>query len=240
MEKITCGGPSESAKEKNNLYSLKRRLLVNKYYNKKHNTEEELLKQLKKATKNLKLIENIDSNSEIELSIYKTTSKPAFLWQEKIVNEYKLFVTMLGVIDGFIDSINRQINFDSKFDHTKAVNAQLNELSRFLNYRKLILSNYKCITNTKGPQIIESVIYESPSYIRFNECYKDSIKDHYQLNLQIEFINAYNNGYIKEGRIKFDRVFNKYIELYEELKEYKEQSNNTVKEKTKNSKRVFS
>ena len=60
MELTTCGAYSEMVQEKNNLYSLKRKLLVNKYYNKKNNIQNEILKELKQSIKNLKQIEKIE------------------------------------------------------------------------------------------------------------------------------------------------------------------------------------
>jgi len=218
-----------SIKQKKNLYSIKRNLLVNKYYSKKSNKEFDILKQLKQATKNLKLIENIDYISDLELKKYNSTSTHTFLWQEKIVNEFKLFITMLGFIDGEIDDIERQISFHTTFNNLEQIEYLNEDKLFFLEIRKNILNNYNKINKKKDPRFIDEIIEYYPSHKYFNRFYEDIMENRYGLNLQIEFINAYNFGYTKEGKVNFNYIYSEYIKLYNELNNYKEEKNNKIK-----------
>lgn len=229
MEKIITGDCGDTSKEKMNLYSLRRKLLVNKYYNKKSDVGVDFLKQLKLAVTNLKSIEDIECNSDIEFNIYKQTSTPMFLWQEKIVNEYKLFVTIIGFIDGLIDNIHRRIVFEENFNNFSEINQLIKQKTPLLEKRKKVLEDYNNINKRKLPNFIDKILEECPSYKGFNECYEDIVKNNYQLDLQIEFINAYNFGYTKEGRVNFNYIFEEYMKLYEELVQFKNKKRDKVK-----------
>lgn len=235
---------NETENKKMNLYKLKIKLLTNKYYNDKSNVQIDIYKTFKKAIKKLKQIEKIYSNSNIEYMIYRSTSKPAFLWQEKFVNSYRFFCTMLGIIDGYLDKINRDIDFELKFvdkrinkfdpKNNMSLKSLLEAKERFLRYRDMVTYDYKEYNSSHELELMSVAIKNYPSHQYFKDCYEDIKKNFYQLNLQVELINAYNKGYTSVGKIKFNEVFEKYRELFEELLNFKKQiSLNEDKIKTK-------
>ena len=59
----------------------------------------------------------------------------------------------------------------------------------------------------------KDVLNEIPSLSKFKLVYDDLKINHYQLKLQIEFINAYNSGFSQNGNVKeeyMEQIFNQY------------------------------
>lgn len=225
-------GNSFKEKEIGDLFSLKKKILINKYHKiSKQNIQNNILKDLTVAADNLKTIYAIEAISDIEYEIYKTTSLPAFLWQEKIINNYDFFCTILGAIDSNLDNLKERINFKLHFVDLNHINIDTektnelyelqNEQKEFLTHRELIISNYKNFDTNSSPKIVKDAILNYPSHQYFNECFKDFSENSNQLKLQIEFINAYIKGYTTNNRIDFNIIFEKYKELYYELINYK-------------------
>lgn len=78
-------------------------------------TNQDILKLMRKAVRLLKKADLIETRSKIEYDKYKTTSYPAFLWQEKYVASFYFFATMLGYIDKNIDIEQKNIEFNEHF-----------------------------------------------------------------------------------------------------------------------------
>lgn len=215
----------ETNTKKRNLHALKIELLSKKL-KKKNIYKEEVIKILKNSCNELKLINKIKSNSNIEFTLYNNTSIPANLSKDKCINEYNFFVIIIGIIDGVLDNINHNINFELNFVDTRTSNVPTNErleelyeqMKEFLAYRKLILTNYIEYTENIYPEIVKKSISNYPSHKYFSQCYNDSFNNSYQ----VEFINAYNIGYKNYNSFDFDTIYEEYLKLYVELKVLKD------------------
>ena len=116
MEEWIGGSPYETTDER----PIVRQKLNNFIQNSFHNdirvfTNQDILKLMCKAVRLLKKADLIETRSKIELDKYKTTSYPAFLWQEKYVASFFIFATMLGYIDKRIDREQKDIQFNEHF-----------------------------------------------------------------------------------------------------------------------------
>lgn len=210
----------ETNTKKRNLYSLKLKLLSNKF-NKTKNENNKILKDLENSYNKLKLIEKINLTSDIEFKLYKNTERPANVTTEKTINQYRFFVTMIGIIDGILDNINHNINFELNFINPNTsdiqTNEELNKLYEqkklFLEYRNLILNDYKQYSKNIYPEILNKVINNYPSHNYFSECFDDSFNNLYQA----EFISAYTKGYSNSKNCDFIKLFTIYKNLFFEL-----------------------
>ena len=61
---------------------------------------------MKRNYKELKHISDKETKSAIEFINTGSTTYGAFLWQQKLVNQMKIYITYLGYIDSFIVNIS--------------------------------------------------------------------------------------------------------------------------------------
>lgn len=225
---------NETKKEKKNFLSIKKDLLIRKLNkNNDVNYEELIFNQFKKASKNLKNIEEILKLSTTEYKTHKTTYIPVFLWQKKLINNYRIFGIILGLIDGYMNEIQGKINFEKNFDNQKEIIKLQKQIDELLSYKDKILSNYENVGLKNEPNIINNSLYTNPTYNCFKDFYDDSIDNSYQLDLQIQFISFYNIGYTAVGKIDFYKIFKEYENTYNEIISYNDVLENNNKNKVK-------
>ena len=116
MEEWIGGSPYETTDER----PIVRQKINDFIQNKFHKdvsvfTDQDILKLMRKAVRTLKKADLIETRSKLEYDKYKTTSYPAFLWQEKYVASFYFFATMLGYIDKKIDEKQKNIEFNESF-----------------------------------------------------------------------------------------------------------------------------
>lgn len=235
------------------LHHTKSEKLTNKYFNEKNKNEITIEKTLKRAVSNLKKIDLLFITSEFELEKYGSSTLPAFLEQDEIINNFYFFATIIGVIDGQIDENIRQINWNKQFivniandesweksnkyreneilEHQKQIESLITDRNNILLDMKEFNLNYKDCYR----KLYIDVLTKQPSYTMFNKLYND-IKEgrRYQYNIQIELINAYNIGYTKSQSKPYREMYSLYNELLNDINEYRKNNNFKLKEEKAN------
>ena len=242
MEEWIGGSPYETTDER----PIVRQKLNNFIQNSFHNdirvfTNQDILKLMCKAVRLLKKADLIETRSKIELDKYKTTTYPAFLWQEKYVASFFFFATMLGYIDKRIDREQKDIEFNEHFlfadtekehPHKDYIDKSTYKIQEYSLVRKEILDGYKAIMGEKDSysDVILKTLETLPSYSKFDSLYKNHKESGTQLYINQQLINAYNLGYIFEKNT-YDEIINKYRKLYSELLTEKQNNESMVYKK---------
>lgn len=193
-------------------------------------TNQDILKLMSRATKSLKKADLIEVRSKEELDKYKITSYPAFLWQEKLVASFYLFVIMLGYIDKKIDDEEKSIKFNENFasidneeyhPHIDNIEESNSMIQKYLLEREEVLNGYKTVIEDRD-EVILKVLEEVPSYSKFDSLYQNQKEHGTQLYLNQQLINAYNLGYMFDKGV-YEDIINKYRNLYSDLVSEKQQ-----------------
>jgi hypothetical protein len=211
---------NEKAKLIINFYKAKENILPEcSYLNKLYN-------ELKIGFNNLKRCEDIDSRAAMEMMLKNETVTPGFLWQEKLVAEYKVFLTMIGVIDARYDSLEKEI--DGEVMNQEYIQNLIEKKNILIGYRNKIIGDYMEIGTPAKLEILPIVLECVPSHQKFSELLEDMVKNHYQLSLQGEVITSYLNGYnislrfyLEEAMAIYENLLSKYKKVLTKNIEYK-------------------
>lgn len=197
----------------------------------RNNVEQQLLSSLGYHATKLQKIDDTYTNHDIDLIVKGSASIPGVLWQEEIMSKYHFFVIFIGVIDGLLDDIKRESTFYSYFCHSEDIVSKMknlqNQYKEFLEKRRVILDDFKSLP-CDGPKFVNEVIEHVPSYEKFSLAYEDIKSTSYTLFLQLEFIDAYHNGYKSAKWVNFETVFMEYQKLLASIFEKKSENEKKV------------
>lgn len=222
---------NDTKKDIPNLYQIQSKVINKKYY--ANQKEIKIVDYLNDTIKNLKTINLINTRFEIEFIRYKQAEKPGFLWQEEIVQKLHFFSSVIGLIDGLIDDLERHVDLFSYFDHETEIKEYRIQQSQLLSIREIVLKDYNEKCTISDPTILNETLSTIPAYKSFSGLYSNAAEKHYQLDLQLELVNAYNIGYTSCGRCDYDAVLELYTKLNHELKEYEYLNNQEIKKEKK-------
>lgn len=226
---IVIEGYTDVKKERKTLYQNISQAIIKLYYTSKKGIKFD--KYLQDAVRTLKIINLIETRSEIELERYNNTQYPSFLWQEKINQKLHFFASMIG----FIDDCTKEIDFYSHFDNKEnEINEYEKNQSELLEIRNSILQDLAKRSTCHDPHILISTLETVPAHKSFTELYNDSIKNGYQLDLQQELVSAYNVGYTSFGHYDLDLILDLYKKLTEKLEIYEDSNENVLKKEQGN------
>ena len=204
----------------------------------------DITETMEKAKIMIKKINLINKRKNIDLDKYKTTTYPAFLWQEEYIACFYLFATLIGYIDKKINEEKKRINFNSKFifsndsSSSKEISKSNNKIYNYLNDREDALNKYKIILkDSVESDVILKTLETQPSYNNFENLYKIDEESGMQLYVYQHLINAYNIGYISNEN-DYNSLITKYkILLDEVLNDKLDRELQTSKAKKKNIRR---
>lgn len=229
MEDWCGGGPYEEDKT-----SLAQKISEKKkfdIYGSLKAMDKDMMATMKIAQENLKKISTINKMTSIDKKKYNSTTVPGFLWQHNAIAAYYFFITMIGYIDSKIVGEYENINYYSKFinpldkndRHYEDIEKSRNRIDKYMIDRREIIDGFNTIINEyySSREFVDPVLAEVPSFKKFNDLYNDFQKNSYQLNLQIEFMKAYNlglatNDYYK-GKYDYEKRMNIFRKLFSDL-----------------------
>lgn len=189
---------------------------------KKNKYEYEYDCMMKEETKNIKIINDKFTKSDVDLIITGKCSYGAFLWQKEIVSEIKMYITYLGFIDSLIIRELKEMEWNKKFDDNKGYEKHQNKHNYYIEQRHKLIKIIETNTNMVFKvELFKYIINGIPASKNFDLLYKDIQSNEYQENLQLEFINAYNNGFIKEGLIEYKYINERFEKYCNEINEHK-------------------
>ena len=145
--------------------------------------------------KNLKRIDATSTRSSIEFKLNKNTSYPAFNWQEELVSLNNIFAMMLGIIDARNDQHERSLEFQRSFNETEEIHNIESKQKELNEIRIGILKDYESVFVRKDMEVIKETMKCNPSYLNFNNLFKDMNKNSYSLVIQGQLISSYMLGY---------------------------------------------
>lgn len=161
----------------------------------------------------------------IELLETGSSSFDMFGWQKELVAQYYFFATTVGFIDGILDNIKQEKKFIRKFQHSeKKLEELTTESLSLLEKRQEIVKDYKEVSSVRELDLVIKAMETYPSYHVFPSFYEDIQENVYQLNLQNQFIIAYNNGYIVSIKMNPESFLEEYDKLYLSISENKKQT----------------
>lgn len=198
--------------------SVKRKQLLSLY------EQKEKLQILKKEDNLKEICDYINSNfkelekckvaltrADIAIKINNSTTYSAFLWQQELVAMYRVYATILGIIDARQDYCENSIEFYSKFEGTENDILEVEKKSnKYQQYREKILEDYLSMTNSSEPKIINTVLRTNHSYDLFAKLFDDMINNHYNISLQGEVVSSYMKGYNASMRFYPEKVMDFY------------------------------
>lgn len=148
---------------------------------------------------NLKRVNMIYTNADIELLKYGRTTYPNDLLIDEMNNRYCFFSIILGYIDSLIDNTNIDYN-TIEFIRSKVI--------------------YDFIYNIKlsDLKIIKETLLEQPCYKNFEKCYTQL--DQWNSKLILNMIKFYKIGYSNYSNLNIYKMYSKYIILYSDYNSY--------------------
>lgn len=181
----------------------------------KLNKNEKVYKlMMKRNYKELKHISDKEAKSSIEFINTGSTTYDAFLWQQKLVNQMKIYITYLWYIDSLIVNISNLLKSYRVIDEATNKNELNQRYNEIVTKRKAVLKLIEDNTSLNlHLAFTKDVLNEIPSFSKFKLVYDDLKINHYQLKLQIEFINAYNSGFSQNENVReeyMEQIFNQY------------------------------
>lgn len=143
----------------------------------------------------------------------------ANLQQAKLINQFNLHITMLGILDYRIDELRNK--------QTKKINAETEHnnliMQRALLEKRQNLTN-EIIETIKPDVNIEEAIKIYPTYSALSSLYENAIKENPRhIGTKINyFISSYNNGYALGTQKPLEYYEYRYEQILSELTEHLE------------------
>lgn len=137
------------------------------------------------------------NKADIDLIVKGNSTYKGAYWQSELISVFNIYVKLIGAIDKRIDIAKRSIQNKD----------YCNEL---FEKREEIATRLLQLIGTYRFEIVSKKILEYPIYKKFDEIYKDSTIHHTQLDLHLQFINAYDSGYDNSLYLDFDKVLAEY------------------------------
>lgn len=229
MEEWCGGGPYEEEKT-----SLSQKISTKKkfdIYGSLKAMDKDMMVAMKIAQENLKKINTINKMTSIDMKKYNSTSEPGFLWQNNAIAAYYFFITMIGYIDSKIVREYENIDYYSKFinpidkndRHYEDIEKARKRIDKYMIDRNEVKDGFNSTIKEfySSREFVDPVLDEVPSFKKFGDLYNDFQKNRYQLNLQIEFMKAYNLGLATndyyEGKYDYEKRMNLFRKLFSEL-----------------------
>jgi len=184
----------------------------------KHNKLKLYKKFLHSNFKNLKKIRVRSTRSEIKISINEKTSYLAFDWQEEIISLNNIYAMILGIIDGRNDEYERNLIFENNFNNIKEIERIKFKQLELSKVRTKITQDYGSISEINHLEVIKETINCTPSYINFDNLFKDMKENSYNLVIQGHLISAYMFGYNNSLYILPQDIIPYYNQIISEYK----------------------
>ena len=202
--------------------SLRKFIILSSRKMEKISHEDEIRIKLEESIEKLKEINDLEKIIENDRNRFGKTTSPAYLWQEKFVYQYNFFGTMLGIIDKTLDHLNcdvyQSLNLSAKDDVKR-------KIKRLFRLRKEVVENFKITKVWPEKDHIVEAFETYPSHSKFSQLYQNHINNQTSMCLELQFINAYNNGYINGELSDIENMMGIYRGLYTDLtkRKYKNQ-----------------
>ena len=223
----------EHDEKKPNLYQKRSERLQKDVIRSMKFAKTDMMEKMKKAQIGLMKINTVESRSKIEMERYENTTTICSIPGYKNLACFYFFITMIGYIDSKIRDERERINFNSSFlpiddscnerKHYDEIEKSKERIAHYLIDREEVLDDYHSIMSemTSEKEFIDSILKEAPSYLNFGKLYEDSDMREYQQDLNANFVNSYNVGFITKDyygeNTSYEQRINQFRRLFSEL-----------------------
>lgn len=219
----------ENDKRKPNLYQKISALKQKKLSRSINFAEAEMNDTIKKAQDCLKKVNTVETRSKIEKEKFGNTSQSVAVQHYKRLASFYFFVTMIGYIDSKIKDEVGVIDFNSKFlpiddacndrHHYDKIDASREKIAAYILDRNEILEDFKSVIGSEFDikELIDSVLKESLSYLKFGSMYEKWMDESHKIDLLSNFISAYNVGLLTKDYYGSGNSYGGRLSKYREL-----------------------
>ena len=191
--------------------------------------EKQYNNMMKLATKEMKKVNDTFTKAEYDLIVTHRCQYDGFLWQKELVSEMKLYITYLGLIDALILNEKKKMNWYIEFKDDKRYKKHEEKYNYYMEQRKKLLiiidSNTKIRENFR---FIGDILGSIPASNEFYRLYKDMDEGEYQFDLQLQFINAYNTGFMQRFQVNYEYISNQFEKYNKEIEEHRENNKQQI------------
>lgn len=147
-----------------------------------------------------------------------------FTWQKELLGEYCFFGSMLGYIDGGLDQVTTNMNFEKSFLNENGTSEKYEKLqNQYIELetrRENVVKDYQEVIQHNSLEVINESVSKYPGYSNFGEIYASNISEKLQYPLQAEYIKAYTEGYMMNRKgLKADSIYSVYDANIVKIKE---------------------
>jgi hypothetical protein len=174
----------------------------------RNKVEKNFIRLLK--TNGISLVANKNKNHQFDIEYIKKASAKidGFLWQEIIVNQFYLYITMLGYLDVEADKMAEVLIEDR-------TSSYIVKKEQIRCIRKDIVDYIRDISAC--PSIIKKYINEVPITNWFIKINEDAKNNPTQLHLHEDFINAYRIGSESADYLTYEKIIKIYNSINNEI-----------------------
>ena len=188
--------------------------------------EFEYIRMIKKNINNLKKINDKFTKADADLFIKGKCSCDAVLWQEELLSEMNLYITYLGFLDSLILKERNEMNWFEKFDDCKNYEIHKEKYDYYIEQRnkliELITKKTKIVSHFR---FMNELLNTIPASDKFKLLYNDRQINHYHLDLQLKFINAYNTGFMNQDYFNYEYINHQFEKYCGEIDRHKDNNN---------------
>ena len=179
---------------------------------------------LKKAVKKYKKINDEKTNADISMIINKSCSYAAFSWQEELVTEMKLYITYLGFIEALIIELQEYMDEYKEYNDCQKYKDVEEKYYFYVEEREKlikIINSQTRLGNDTTFEVVKEVLEYMPVKDGFKVLRCDMRIHKYQLDLQQEFMDAYDAGFMQKDFISYEFVNEQFEKSREEITKHK-------------------
>lgn len=159
-----------------------------------------------------------------ELRNKKSTVTNPFIWQKELLGEYCFFGSVLGYIDGGLDQVTANMNFEKSVLNENGTSEEYEKLqNQYIELetrRENVVKDYQEVIQHNSLEVINESVSKYPGYSNFGEIYASNISGKLQYPLQVEYIKAYTEGYMMNRKgLKANSIYSVYDANIAKIKE---------------------
>ena len=186
---------------------------------------------LKKSVKEYNSINDEKTNADISMIINKSCSYGAFSWQKELIVEMKIYITYLGFIEALLIEAQEYMDEYKEYNDCQKYKECEEKYYFYEEQREKLIKIIKSQTrlgNDTTFEIVTEVLEYMPVKDGFKVLRSDMRTHKYQLDLQQEFMDAYNAGFMQKDFITYEFVTEKFENSLEAIAKHKNNNKKLV------------
>lgn len=176
---------------------------------------------MKQAARDIMKMNDTVTKTKHHLMIKEEDSDQVILWQKQLLAEMKLYITYLGLIDALIVTEKEKIKRNQGSLRINLDQEPTEKIYIYLEQRKNLLRMIERETSIKQLSFINDILNSIPAFNQFQLFYQDIYYHHYELKLQLQFMNTYHYGFMQEKYVNYENITEQFERYCEEIQIHK-------------------